>query len=275
MSNETRSGHRDTEAFFIGNKAEQLFACYHRALGPARDLGFVLCPPHAQEAIQFHRSLRLLATLLSEKGYPVLRFDLRGCGDSAGDHDDWSMENWTTDAGRALGALKERSGVSTLGLVGLRLGGQIALQAAALRGDIEAIVSWDAVLDGRAYLDEARAQHEDMLANAHVRPDMGPEEGTQGELLGFPMPESLVSDLGAIQLSALRVAPARHALVVESFSEFPQDGLVERMRDLGVNVSHEHHTSPQLWAWTEDFARVHIPRKILNAIRDWVLRLQQ
>ena len=275
VSDGIRSEQRDAEAFFIGSDAEQLFACYHQPLGTPRDLGFVLCPPHGQEAMQFHRSLRVLATLLSEQGHPTLRFDFRGCGDSAGDHDDWSLENWTTDVGLALDSLKERSGVSSLGLVGLRLGGHVALKAAALRGGVHAIVAWDAVVDGHAYIDDALAQHENMLARAHVRPDMDPERRTRKELLGYAMPGSLLGDLGGIQLSDLQVAPARHALVVESFPEFPQDELVQRMQELGVNVIHERHANPQLWTWAEDFARVHIPRKILDAIRDWALRQQQ
>ena len=274
VSNGIRSEQPNAEAFFIGSEAEQLFAYYHRPVGPPRDLGFVLCPPHGQEAMQFHRSLRVLATLLSEQGHPTLRFDFRGCGDSAGDHDDWSVENWTVDVGLALDALKERSGVSSLGLVGLRLGGHVALKAAALRGNIQAIVAWDAVLDGQAYLDDAVAQHENMLARAHVRPDMDPESRTRRELLGYAMPRSLLGDLGDIHVSDLQVAPARHALVVERFPEFPQDELVQRMQELGVNVVHERHANPQLWTWTEDFARVHIPRKILNAIQAWALRQQ-
>lgn len=275
MSNDIHSEQRDAEAFFIGSGTGQLFAYYHRPSGPPRELGFVLCPPHGQEAVQFHRPLRLLATLLSEQGYPALRFDFRGCGDSAGDQDDWSVDHWTTDVGLALDALKERSGVSSLGLIGLRLGGHLALKAAALRGNIHALVAWDAVLDGHTYLDDALAQHENMLRNAHVRPDMDPQCRTRRELLGYALPGSLLGDLGAIKLSSLESIPARHALVVESVPDFPQDELVEHLAGLGVEVSHERHTIPQLWEWTEDFARVHVPRKILDSIGDWVSRLKE
>ncbi|HIF42510.1 MAG TPA: alpha/beta fold hydrolase [Planctomycetes bacterium] len=261
------------EAFFIGPADSQLFACYHPAQGRARSLGFVLCPPLGQEAIQFHRSLRLLARLLSEVGFPVLRFDFRGCGDSAGDHEDWSLENWRQDVERALVALKEKSGVENLGLVGIRMGASVALAAAADRGGVQALVSWDALLDGSVFLEEARAQHQDMLSHAHVRVDMDPAGAGRSELLGFPLPESLVDELESLRLSGLVACPARQALVVESFPRFPQDGLHERLGELGAEASLQHHETDQLWAWTEDFAKVHIPRKILEAIRGWAQEL--
>ena len=143
------------------------------------------------------------------------------------------MDNWTADVGLALDALKERSGVSSLGLVGLRLGGHIALKAAAQQGNIHALVAWDAVLDGHAYLDDALAQHENMLGTAHVRPDWDSQYRTRRELLGYAMPGSLLGYRRDIKLSSLESIPARHALVVESVPDFPQDEPVERLAGLG------------------------------------------
>ena len=53
--------HGQMEAFFIGPAANQLFACNHPAQGQAHSLGFGLSAALGQEAIQFQRSLRLLA----------------------------------------------------------------------------------------------------------------------------------------------------------------------------------------------------------------------
>jgi hypothetical protein len=104
---------------------------------------------------------------------------------------------------------------------------------------------------------------------------MDPQCRTRKEVLGYALPGSLLGDLGAIKLSSFKSLPARHALVVESVPNFPQDDLVEHLTSLGVEVSHERHTSPQLWEWTEDFARFHVPRKILDSIGDWVSRLKE
>lgn len=273
MSPASHSADEQMEAFFIGPAANQLFACYHPAQGQANSLGFVLCAPLGQEAIQFHRSLRLLARLLSEAGFPVLRFDFQGCGDSAGDQENWSLKNWEQDVERALQVLKEKSGVTSLGLVGVRLGATVALAAAAARGGVQALVSWDALLDGHEFLSEARAQHQDMLANAHVRVDMDPEGEARSELLGFALPDNLVKELEGLRSSDLAASPARQVLVMESFPRFPQAGLHTGLEKLGACVSLQNHENEQLWAWTEDFAKVHIPRKILEAIRAWAQEL--
>ena len=73
-------------------------------------MGFVLCPPQGHEAIQFHRALRQLAVLLSDAGFPVLRFDQAGCGDSAGGDDAWQLARWRDDVRLAHQELKTPEG---------------------------------------------------------------------------------------------------------------------------------------------------------------------
>ena len=48
----------------------------------------VLCYPGGQEYIRSRRAFRQLAIRLSSAGFPVLRFDYHGCGDSSGDDDE-------------------------------------------------------------------------------------------------------------------------------------------------------------------------------------------
>ncbi len=261
------------QARFIGNGQERLFACYHSPTGPSRSLGMVIAAPHGQESIQFHRSMRLLATLLAEAGVSVLRFDFRGCGDSAGDESDWSLDHWTQDLGLALEVLRTESGVENLGVIGVRLGGSVALRAAQAMGPLKALVAWDAVVDGAAYLESASAQHNHMLAHAHVLPDPDPSHLPREELLGFPMPTALRADLESILPESLNSPSVEHALIIESHPDPSQVGLGPFLEKRGAQVEVRQDPQPQLWEWTEDFARVHIPRKILNGIRDWTLDL--
>ena len=69
--------------FYFGDSEEALYGVYHSPQGEHRDEGVVLCAPFGQEAMRTHRALRQLATLLTKRGYHVLRFDYRGTGDSA------------------------------------------------------------------------------------------------------------------------------------------------------------------------------------------------
>jgi pimeloyl-ACP methyl ester carboxylesterase len=250
---------------------EQLFGCYHSAApsAPKRALGLVLCPPLGHEYVQFHRVFRQLAIMLADAGFSVLRFDFGGCGDSSGDHECWSLDRWRSDVGASLDELSRRSGAQALGLVGLRLGATLAMDVAAERGDIQCVVSWDALGSGQAYVDELVGQHEAMLAYAHVRTDFDPQGMGREEILGFNMPSTLIGELSGLDLAALQGAPSPNILVIESNEAVAQQPLIELLRSRGMKVTHQSFANPHLWVWTEDFAKVHIPRKILQSIVNW------
>src|SRR3954464_11609473 len=64
----------------------QLLGTLHRPqrLRP-RSTAVLLCNPFGEEASRAHRMFRVLATQLERAGYPALRFDYSGTGDSLGD----------------------------------------------------------------------------------------------------------------------------------------------------------------------------------------------
>ena len=252
--------------FYFGGFSRPLFGCYHPPAAPARDCGYALCPPLGHEFIQFHRAFRQLAALLSDAGFPVLRFDFQGCGDSQGDHERWGVERWVGDIQASIDELRRRADVSKIGLVGLRLGGALSVLASDSRDDIDAMVLWDSVLRGGAYLEELRSLHERMVRHAHVKPKA--TESRQ-EMLGFPMPDPLVADLAVVDLLAIQGKPASRVLVIESNASVEQEPLRERLASLGSRVEHQRHFNPHLWVWIEDFGKVHVPHKILQAVVSW------
>lgn len=269
------------EPFYFGASGRELLGCYHApavsrdapvAPGPVRDAGLVLCYPLGHEYLQFHRVFRQLAILLSDAGFPVLRFDFHGCGDSAGDDGGWRLERWAEDVQTSIEELKRRAGVATIGLFGLRLGAALAARVGASRGDVDALVLWDPVLNGKAYLEELRRLHRGMLSYAHVRPDPRPAsergEATE-EILGFPLPAPLIADLEDLDLLAIEARPARRALVIESNDAVDQTPLRDLLGRLGTSVEHRRFSNPHLWVWLEDFAKVHVPHQILQAVVSW------
>ena len=52
------------------------------------------------------------------------------------------MAAWLDDINLAIDELRAKSGVREVGIAGLRLGGTLALAAAARRDDIEALYAW-------------------------------------------------------------------------------------------------------------------------------------
>ena len=134
--------------FYFGSQEKPLFGCYHAPqAGPTRDCGVVLCHSMGNEYIRFHRAYRQLAIHLSNVGFPVLRFDFYGCGDSSSGCEQGQLRQWLTDISTAIDEIRRRCGLTKICLVGLRLGGSLAMLAGAARGDINGMVLWDPVVN--------------------------------------------------------------------------------------------------------------------------------
>src|SRR5436190_7273139 len=127
---------RDVEPQFFGSPHAPIFGLYHApAAGQVRRSGVVICPPLGEEIFPAHRVLRVLATQLARLGFPVLRFDYLGCGDSSGDDLDVTIPTCLESLSRAVGKARELSGCERVVAIGMRFGGTIAgLSAAASPG---------------------------------------------------------------------------------------------------------------------------------------------
>jgi alpha-beta hydrolase superfamily lysophospholipase len=225
----------------------------------------LLAGAHGHEYAQFHRMLGQLARMLSGAGFPVLRFDFSGCGDSAGGPESWGLERWSGDLDAAFDELRDLAGVERVGVVGLRLGASVALAGSARRQP-RFLVLWDPVVNGRAFLREMREAHRGMLRHAHVSPARDGEGGEE-EVLGFPLPRPFARELDALDLGTPSRSPAPVVLLVESNACHSQATLRAGLEGFGP-VRHRRMSNPHLWRWVEDQARVHVPAEILQAIVD-------
>src|SRR2546427_3002506 len=136
--------------FYFGSPDKLLFGCYHEpTLGRRRKCAVVVCQPVGHEYINSHRALRQLAARLCDAGFPVLRFDYYGCGDSSGSREEGTILQWLEDVSTAISEVRRRTAVVQVCLIGLRLGGTLAMIAAAQRADPESMVLWDPVVRDR------------------------------------------------------------------------------------------------------------------------------
>jgi len=83
------------------------------------------------------------------------------------------------------------------------------------------------------------------------------------------MPDALAADLGELALLQTRRKPARKVLLIDSNDAVDQEPLAELLLRLVVSSEVRPFASPLLWAWTEDFGKVHVPHKILREIVGW------
>jgi pimeloyl-ACP methyl ester carboxylesterase len=236
---------RAPEPFLFGPPTHSLFGWFHApAAEAARGAGVVLCNTIGNESLRAFVTLRHIAEALAAAGFAVLRFDFHGTGDSAGtEAEPGRVATWLDDIDLAIDELRARSGVREVGLAGLRLGGTLALAAAARRDDIEALYAWDPHYRGKDFVTESNRLHKtlvmlDLSGFALKRP--GALDGL--EALGFFLSSATIAELQQLDLAAVvDRAPAKHVLVAGSASAQKRggDALVTQLRTLKTAAEYE------------------------------------
>jgi pimeloyl-ACP methyl ester carboxylesterase len=229
----------------------------------------VLCHPMGEEYIRFHRALRRLSDRLAAVGFPVLRFDLYGCGDSSGESEQGRIDRWCADVAMAADEMRQRARVREICLVGLRLGGSLSMIAGAEQGDVDGMVLWDPVVSGRDYLEELGTLHRRMLLCAHVKPRRDRPGKASQEILGFPLTDSMRSDLEFLDLLNVQQRPANNMLLIESNPRTGIQQLGDHLRNRNVDPAVKHFPDPRLWVWEEAVGRVLVPSRILQSLVSW------
>lgn len=188
-----------TVQFYLRADDKPLFAVFH----PAQYVAGPSVPPRTAvlmlgawgaEDMSSHRSWRGLAETLATAGYPTLRLDLDGCGDSHDlqpDTDHWSA--WQTSVAEAIKTLQGLGGVQHITLVGLRLGALLAATVSASQDDVCNLVLVAPVRSGKAYLRELR-----MLGGAMAQGRAGQEGGLFAA--GFELNAPTVAAIGRATL---------------------------------------------------------------------------
>jgi pimeloyl-ACP methyl ester carboxylesterase len=106
---------------------------------------------------------KVAATLLADLGYIVMRFDMRGCGESEGPRGRVICVEQVEDTGNAITFLESLDGVDAtkIGLMGHSFGAAVAVYTAAIDKRVAACISSGGWGDGEK---KFRAQHSDPAA---------------------------------------------------------------------------------------------------------------
>lgn len=144
----------------------------------------------------------------------MLRVDYHGIGDSAGNIEQVdSLNIWTTNIEQAIDHLKEETSASSVMLIGQRLGGLLAGLTATRRPDVNSLVLWESVVDGKTYLDSLRKMHAEML-DLWVCKMKTTNDSQHEEILGSLFSRRLIDELESTMLDVSDI-PQPH-LIVES-----------------------------------------------------------
>jgi uncharacterized protein len=227
------------EPFYFGAPDRGLFGVYHPPAGIPQDEGAILCPPFFGEYLRAHGCLRRVALALARAGMPVLRFDYRGTGDSAGNFEETTPDDWRADVGAAITELQDLSGVGRVRLIGVRLGATLAAQVAMDNQDVKVLVLWDPIVNGEAYVKHLEQTHRQLVAtHKRRRPVSVAEIGP--ELVGFRVSELMLQKLRAVLLPdwpGLLSSGERSVRLVLGAGGHSDD-VVRQARASGVSVQH-------------------------------------
>ncbi|MDE2362168.1 MAG: alpha/beta fold hydrolase [Hyphomicrobiales bacterium] len=196
------------------------------------ETGVIVCGGWGYEALCAHRAMAEFAEMLAREGYPTLRFDYPGAGNSRGDLDAHTLADWVSSVSAAAAALRKTSGARAIVLAGFGLGCLVALAAMNAGLAAAGVVLMGAPASGRRYIRETKA-----FAAMVAAPDDGGAEVASGALsiAGFVMPAAFVAEVGA--LDAARLAPPSSAFVIATTD--PQggsDALVDSLAAKGAKV---------------------------------------
>ena len=226
-----------------------LHAVVHRCADDGHPAwGLLFCDPFAEEKKCAHRVLVEAARVFCEADLACVRFDYRGTGDSLGEFSEATPELWVQDILAAVDFMRQEIGVRTLGVLGVRLGATLALQAAEASEQVDFAVLWEPVINGRQYLHQnlRRSMIKAMLTDEE-KFDAGRVRQAQAEDL-FDFDGYLISGemRGQIEMIDLLASPPQFggtALVVnittrEQPAE-PYQQLAEALRGRAVAVRQE------------------------------------
>ena len=255
------------ESIFFGPADRRRFGWIHfPASGRAR-AGLIVCNPFGYEAVCAHRSLRHFAEAAGSVGVAALRFDYDGTGDSAGgDRDPARVTAWVTSIHDAIDALRARTGVDRVFLLGVRLGAALAVLSARDRRDVAGVVAFAPVVSGRAYLRELRALQMSLgLAEAPKGLAPGKDER---EAVGFVLTAETQEAVGRIDLAKEPTAPARKVLILERDDLPGPDAWAAALDTAGTEVTRLR--LPGYTSMVLDPHKTVVPDVVIRATTDWM-----
>ena len=144
------TGFRERCHFFNeGDENRYIYGCTYLP-DHHQSTGIVLVPPIGRERLRCYHESANMARELASRGYPVLRFDYRGEGESSGEFSEATITSRLEDIATMTGELKRRAGVEQISLVGFRMGGLLAAMAAGDLG-IQRLILCDPVCNPKKF----------------------------------------------------------------------------------------------------------------------------
>jgi pimeloyl-ACP methyl ester carboxylesterase len=222
---------------------DPVFGLLHMPAAHAqRETAVLICPPFGWDDICSYRSRRDWAEHLAGSGYPALRIDLPGSGDSGGSpQDPGLLEAWTVALAAAADWMGATTGARRTAAIGIGLGGLLLARAAAQDAPIDDLVLWAVPSRGSTFVRELRAFAKMEAAKYRTPPELE-RSALTGDCTsagGFLLSAETTRALQELDLAKLPLPDRedRRALLLERDGIGVDDALKRHLQDAGVAVS--------------------------------------
>lgn len=245
-----------------------IFALLHPGQ-PAQEgpTAVVLVPPFGSEEVASYRERRWLADELAAAGYPTLRIDLPGAGDSAGTPaDPGRLAAWTAAVGAAVERMRQEG--PRVAVLACGLGAIPATLALAGGVRVDDLVLWAAPETGRAAVRRLRSL-------SRLQPNRVEPGGADGpglpegwlEVGGYALDPGTLRELAAVDLAELGTGAGR-VLLLHRDGMPAADVLAAAWRSAGAQV--ETAPGDGYDAMLEHPQRTNPPREVAERLVAWL-----
>lgn len=260
------------EPFYFDIQRGSLFGIYHPPIqGHVRTAGVVLCYPMGQEYIRAHRAFRHLGDCLAGQGFPTLRFDYFGCGDSDGACEEGTLARWSRDIQAAVTTLQSGTEISQVALVGLRLGAALAFNAANGLDTVSGVLLWDPIVSGDEYLQELARIERTWVQQSFVRKTLRHSFKSPEQSMGFPLAPRFKQELRALDLLQRAIHPTERLGIVTCQYSGVYDAFVAHLQRMGREVRVQTIPESKVWIKDKDQPETRlVPRETVQSIVSWL-----
>lgn len=258
------------QSLWFGPPERPLLGFYHppsARLSGARACAVVLCYPFGHEYTAVYQVYRQLAERLSAEGFPVLRFDYDGTGDSAGDDEDpGRLRAWLESVGAAIRLVQAQSGAQEVCLFGLRFGAMLAYLAAREHPSVTSLILWAPNLTGKAFLRELRAMR--LLKDQAQQPAAHALALGDEEAGGFLLSKETLRDVSQVSLLSGPPARVQRVLLLAKDTLRAEEKLANHLTASGVAT--DYHFIPGYATLVVEPYNVVTPEDVFSEISRWL-----
>jgi pimeloyl-ACP methyl ester carboxylesterase len=244
------------------------------APSPGTGKAVLFLGPLAEEKKSSLHALVEMARSIAAAGLTALRVDFRGTGDASGTSEELSIESMIEDVLAAVAFARSECGAKRVGVVGLGLGGAVAVLSAR-RSEIDAMVLVEPVVSGEAYVRSLSRQQaiRRMLTSGKGEKPEGKEDALGPlDLDGLALGHEFIAELQEVNVTRaameLRPGPGPAALVLQvAAREEPSRELNVLGEALGHSARVEAVVARPFWLQTDYVDPAPVTKRVVEFLR--------